>query len=189
MLVMGPRSSIRPYAIGQEIGNTMGQMWGHMWVRTDDKPIIDLSPRGEFPGSAFPCIPFGGIVGEALDPSTPCMVLLTEVDANYSAAINFASLQSNLLTCIYLQRREIPISEAVASDPFTFVFSPLGQRLQRKYSSSIYFKAVVHLQGLLKQERNSLVSVSQGKAWRLIADIADAEALAVKEHVLQNITL
>lgn len=60
------------------------------------------------------------------------------------------------------------IDAEFVSKAFEFVNSPLSVRLSKKYDSTIYSKAAIHLFRLLKGENKSLCQLSQEDAWETI---------------------
>jgi len=183
MFVVGPRNGLPPAGLGQEARGP----GAHTWVRLEDGHIVDLSPNLAISVGQWRSLEFDGVVAHPRCRAVPVSLLETSDEDEYTNEVNRASHASGHLTAVYLHREEQEFSETLAVDPFSFVNSPLTDRLRRTYDASIYLKGVAHLLGLVAGERRSLAGVSQNKAWAIVSQIGESAVRDVRERIAARV--
>ena len=163
--VRGPAPGQRPIALEQAL---------HSWLELEGGGIIDLSPNlssAMYPG--WTSVPFSGIANSRWQPEGGGRLVLCTTPQEYERDITIGSNAEGELRAIYLPQRRQPFSTNMVACAFEFVNSPLTDTLRKRYTDSVYAKAIVHLSDRLEERARSLAGVSRGRAWTLIAQQSD----------------
>ena len=140
--VQGPAGGLKAVGFGQ----TPQQPGGHTWLRVPDVGNLDLSPRLGVQMPHWRPLRSGGVVGNTWRVDGPSRLLNCATVREYEERIDRASHYAGMATAIYWVDRDEPFQTDMLVYGYAFLDSPLSNRLQILFDSTIYIKLIHHLE-------------------------------------------
>ena len=173
MIGKGPGKKTKPIAMGQE-SDIKGK---HTWLISGDKTISDYSLR--LPNRKK--IKEWGKLPDPVVENSKCLniekaeIILTSKEIEYNDEIALGTHQFNGFRIIYLIEKIESFSSYIITNPFSWINSPLSDKMADRYTEYIYIKLVMHLYDFMKERTKSVSHKSQIGAWNTINKRPDSD--------------
>jgi hypothetical protein len=167
MYVQGPYLKYSSMGVGQE----HDYHGGHSWVVDPKFGLIDVSPVLEIKKHRFR-MAFDGIYGRVWLPQGKDRVHVVVCDdpGAYEREVDKATHLTGQSTAVYMQLKEIEVTETLIESPFKFLESDHSDEIKKRFGAGFYPAVVSHLQSFIHGETDSLTGKGAVEGWSTVFD-------------------